>query len=258
LKNNLLNYEKEVKLKMNSIYLILTILWILMIVDCVRHEPEKSFWLFVLFSLNFVGAIIYLIVRYLPQNIGHRAYGNQKFKQAEADVNNIGKAYQYTRLGDILLDRGNFNEAMMAYQQALDKEPSNLDALWGISLILFKTKQLDLAKENLQTLLKIEDSFKTGDASFLYGKVLFEMEDWELAKTHLENDIKHWNHPESSLMLAKILIQQEQHQDAYQYLKRMVSTVKAAPLFHYKRHRQVVKTGERLLKKLTPYFTQAG
>jgi len=54
----------------------LTILWILMIVDCVKNEPsegnDKRTWALIIIFTYFIGALVYLFVR-RPERI--KKYG---------------------------------------------------------------------------------------------------------------------------------------------------------------------------------------
>lgn len=230
--------------------------WMLMIFDCVRNDPERNTWLWVLLFLNFPGAVIYLLVRRLPSmniptpSMFKRWTMREQLWNAEAGVRNIGKAHQYVTLGNVLLDIGENRRASEAFHQALAKEPDNIHAHWGIAAIAFKTKQYAIASQHLQTVLKHTPDYKCGEASLLYGKALFELNDWYSAKPHLEYDIKYWSHPESSLLLAQILIAEGQRPIARYCLETMIAKVKASPAYHYRRHMSVVRQANKLLKNL--------
>ncbi len=242
---------------MTDIFVLLTAgFWMLMIFDCLRHDPERNLWIWVLIFLYFPGAVLYFVLRRLPQmNIpGVRMFKRWGMKDklwaAEAAVRNIGKAHQYVNLGNVLLDMGESQKAADAFQQALAKEPNNIHALWGTALLEMRHKQFDAAKEHLQLLLKLEPDYKCGEASLLYGRVLFEIPDWENAKTHLTKDIKHWSHPESSVLLATIQTQEGNPQAARDCLETMLAKVKSSPAYHYRRHQHLVRKAEKLLRTL--------
>ena len=144
--------------------------WMLMIFDCVRNEPDRQTWLYILMFLNIAGAIVYFFACWLPR--------------ANVPMPNYFKRWS--------LRQALWNaEAAVAYQQALEKEPGNPHALWGAAFIELKNKQFAAAKDHLEALLTLDRDYKTGEASLLYGKALFELGDWEPARSHLEKDIKH-------------------------------------------------------------------
>ena len=236
--------------------LIPSAFWMLMIFDCVRHERDRQIWLWILLFLNVAGAVIYFFACWLPRsnipvpNQFKRWTLRQALWNAEAGVKNIGKAHQYVALGNVLSEMGTFDQAAAAYQQALDKEPTNLHALWGAAFIEMQNKQFAAAKEHLHALLKRDPDYKCGDASLLYGKALFELHDWEAAKEHLEKDVKYWSHPEASLLLATIYAKAGNPEAARDCLETMLAKVKASPIYHYRRHQHLVRKAEKQLKDL--------
>ncbi|MGI0487005.1 tetratricopeptide repeat protein [Pantanalinema rosaneae CENA516] len=230
--------------------------WMLMIVDCVRNEPDRQTWIWVLLFLNVVGALIYFFVCWLPRsnvpvpNYFKRWTMRQALWNAEAGVRNIGKAHQYIALGNVLTEIGELAQATEAFQQALDKEPQNIHALWGLAFIEMQHKQFAFAREHLAALIKLDADYKCGEASLLYGKALFELQDWDVAKPYLEQDLKYWSHPESALMLASIHRQEGEIQKARDCLEGMLAKLKAAPIYHYRRHQHTLRKAEKMLKTL--------
>jgi hypothetical protein len=230
--------------------------WMLMIFDCVQNERDRQTWLWLLIFLNLPGALIYCIARFLPRlnvpvpNLFKRWTLKQKLWNAEASVRNIGKAHQHVTLANLLMELRETEKAKTHYQQALEKEPTNTDALWGISTLEIKQKQFSAARDRLQTLLKKDPKHKYGEASLQYGKMLFELQDWDAAAKHLKADIQEWSHPEAAWMLAQILIQKGQRDEARDILDKMIFNVTSSPTFHYKRHRAVLHKAEKLMKTL--------
>jgi hypothetical protein len=230
--------------------------WMLMIFDCVRNEPDRQTWLWLLVFLNGPGAAIYFVARVLPRlnvpmpNLFKRWTLKQKLWSAEAAVKNIGKAHQHVVYGNLLLELREWEKAQDHFQQALSKEVQNTDALWGISLIAIQQKQFGAAKDHLQKLLKKDPKAKYGDASLQYGKALFELQEWDAAAAYLKIDIQEWSHPEAAWLLAKIEIQRGQQEQARAVLDTMLFKIKSSPAFHYKRHRALIRKAERLLKTL--------
>lgn len=238
------------------IVLLTTGFWLLMIYDCVRNDPQKNQWLYILIFLNFPGAVIYFLVRRLPQiDIPLPQYFSRWTRQrelwmAEADTRNIGKAHQFAVLGNLLCDMGMFSRAEEAYKTALEKEPNNIQSLWGAAFIDLQNKKFESARLHLENLLKVEPNYKYGDASLAYGKVLFELKDRETAKIHLEKDIKQWGHPESYIMLANILLEEGDRTSARGYLETTIAKIRGSSYYHYKRNRHWIGKAEKLLKAM--------
>ncbi|MEB3292522.1 MAG: tetratricopeptide repeat protein [Synechococcales bacterium] len=233
--------------------IVVPIFWAWMIFDCVKNEPDRQTWLWILLFLNAFGALIYFLTRWLPRaNLPQlkRFQYRQKLWNAEAAVRNLGKAHQYVGLGDVLVEMGEWNRAREAFQQALDKEPKNVNALWGSALVAMHDKQYAIARDLLAAILKTDFEARFGEVSLLYGQALFELPDWQTAKPHLEKDIRFWSHPESSLRLALILSQEGQKAEARDRLQTMLDRIQASPMYHHRRHRSTIRQAEKLLRSL--------
>jgi hypothetical protein len=240
-----------------SIAFATTGFWMLMIFDCVRNEPRGSSWLWLLIVLNFPGAIIYFITKKLPYlNLPTPTFLKQwtmkdALWNAEAGVANIGKSHQYVTLGNVLAEMGKLDRAAECYQAAIEKEPSNTNALWGCATIAMERQNFDLARGYLQDLLKLDRDYKRGEASLLYGKSLYELQQWSAAKTHLDLDVKQWSHAESFLLLAKIAVDQDGNRVAAKsYLETMLARLKASPRFNYRRNQRLIRSAQKMLKTL--------
>ncbi|MEM9452385.1 MAG: tetratricopeptide repeat protein [Cyanobacteria bacterium P01_E01_bin.6] len=230
--------------------------WMLMIFDCVRNDPEKNTWLWILIFLNIPGAVIYFVVRRLPYiNIPLPAtfkrwtYRN-KIWDAEAAAKNIGNAHQFITLGNLLTEARQLDRAIHSYEEALAQAPKNSHALWGIAAVEVDQKQYESAKQHLELLLKEDLDYKFGEASLVYGTVLFELKEWAEAKKHLQDDIKRWSHPEASLMLANIQLQDGETEAAKENLERMMFKLKASPRFHYRKKQHLFRQAQRILKTM--------
>ena len=231
--------------------------WMLMIFDCVRNETDRS-WLWILIVLNVPGAVLYFVVRRMPQlnvpmpNYCKRWTLRQTLLNAEAAVHNLGKAHQYVVLGNVLMEMGQMDKAAEAYQQALQKEPQEVHALWGAAAVAAQKHQWSQAQTHLKTVLKLEPEYKRGDASLLYGKVLFELGDRDAALSHLTADVQYWSHPEAALLLAMLQSEQGDQAQARDTLATMLAKLRACPTFYYKQHRHLAKKGRKVTQNLCP------
>ncbi len=226
-----------------------------MLVDCYNHNQGRLWFLVVLF-LYFPGALVYFIGRdgkYRPRKIVsplRHFQLQQELHRAKIAVRAIGKSYQYLMLGNILAELGDFERAELAYAKALSKEPKNLYALWGSASVSFQQNRFAVASRHLELLLKIDPNHLQGDASLLYAKVLFNLGKLSVARSHLQNDIYLWGHPESIIMLAKIEMQSRNIVKTKELLHGLVSRLKNSPQYHVKRHRQLVKEAQQILSGL--------
>ena len=131
-------------------------------------------------------------------------------QKAQWDARHIGNAFHFVVLGDILRELGQFKKAEQAYVQALQKEPQNQEALWGKAVADAKTRKYASAKEALGVLLTLVSDYKSGDASLLYGRVLFVLKDLAPAKGHFAKHLSQWNHSQGALYLCAYFIRRRQ------------------------------------------------
>ncbi len=231
-----------------------------MMVECVRNERDSDRWGFLLliFFLNAPAALIYFFVRHLPRlqgvsspSILSRYTRKQDLWNAEAAARNIGKDHQYVELGNVLYDMRMLDRAAEAYATAHEKNSENTQALWGLAQVEIDRKNLTAAKDHLELLLKFDPEYKFGDASADYGKVLYQLEELEAAKRHLDQHVRRWTSAESRLILADIAIQMEQPESAREYLEALLSGLRGGPQFHYRNNRHLVRKAERMLRSLS-------
>jgi hypothetical protein len=230
--------------------------WMLMIFDCLRHDPDRQVWIWVLFFFNVPAAFIYFVARWLPRSGLTRSpqlarwTRRQDLWNAESAVRNIGKAHQFVQLGNVLNEMREFDQAATAYATALQKEPENQQALWGMVAVERELKQFEQAKTHLQTLLKLQPDFKYGDASLAYAQTLFALGEVEATKQHLKQHFKSWSQPEAHILMAQICQQEGDLATARASLETLLAQVRGGPAYYYKRNRQAIGQAERLLSNL--------
>ncbi|AFY44259.1 tetratricopeptide repeat protein [Nostoc sp. PCC 7107] len=221
-----------------AVGLLMTGFWLFMVYDCIRNEPEKRLWLWILIVVNFPGAIAYFSTRWIARkniplpNYSSHCTHSHKIWTAESQVRSIREIH--------IDDFGSFDQAEAA---------DNLQTLWNEVFIDIKNQQYASAKQYLQSLLKIDPDYQYGDASLIYGEILFALEEFTAAKQHLENHIQHWNHPQAYITLAQILSQQGDIETARHYLEIIIVKIKESSYYHYKR-RQTISKAEKLLRTL--------
>jgi hypothetical protein len=236
--------------------LVATAFWMWMIYDCVRNDPERNTWMWLLIFLNGAGALIYFFARYLPRTplplpkFAGRWMRRDELWQAEAAARNIGNAYQFVTLAGLLQEIGEDGPAAENYEKALAREPDNLQALWGAAGLALKAGDRDRARGLLERLMERDPNHGYGDASLAYGKLLFEAGELERAETHFSSHLKSWGHPEAYLLQARIQEGQGNLRQARESLETMIARVKGAPAYHYRKHRHFVAQAEKALRAL--------
>ncbi len=215
--------------------LLSTIFWIWMIVYCIRNDSERQTWLWILLFFPGVGPLIYFFARWVPSSsltmptFLKRWTDSGKIRRLEASARQIGNPYQFIEWGDALRDTRQWEPAAAAYRQALQKEPQNLPALWGLANCLISLGSFAEASDPLATIMSIDPAYKFGDVSLLYGRTLHALGERDAELAHWRMHMKRWRQPEAMYTLAQVLIERGENSEATQLLQSMIADIEITP-----------------------------
>jgi len=241
----------------NPLALVTGGFWAWMLVHCIRHDPERYIWLWVLFVLNVPGAVIYFVARWLPgarvsggPSVFARLSRRRQIPRLEAAARQIGNPHQFIELGDALRDVGRYDRAAQSYQRALDKEPTNLAALWGAAQAAMSQKKFAEAKTFLATLIGIDIAYKFGDVSLAYGRTLFALGEKDAAREHFSQHLRRWPNPEARVLFATLLTSAGDTAAARDQLEGLLLDMHGVPSYYLRQNRTWVRKAKQLLKRL--------
>jgi len=132
----------------------------------------------------------------------------------------------------------------------LEKDPENIQALWGAAQVDWKQGDFETAAERLSKLLKIDPQYKFGDVSLAYGKTLRELGNLDEARAYLEGHIQRWRHPESLFLLATIEQENGNHTQAREHLLAILQDINASPKTLARKFGIWKSKARKMLKKL--------
>jgi hypothetical protein len=233
--------------------------WIWMLIHCYRNEPDRFFWIWLMIILgpgSLIVSVIYFLVRWLPGNEIKTPAGlkrwtrGREIERLAIAAHQIGNAHQQIQLGDGLLETRQHDRVGEAYRNALEKEPKNLQALWGAAQVDMQKNQYDSAAQRLSELLSIDPQYKFGDVSLAYGKTLYELGNHDVAREHLEGHILRWRHPGSLFLLASLEHEQKNHNQAREHLHAMLQDINGSPKAIARKFGVWKSKAKKLLRKL--------
>jgi hypothetical protein len=229
-------------------------LW--MLIDCLRKDPERQVWWWIIVVVPVIGPLAYFAVRWLPQHqlrlpgpLRGMTRGSE-IRRLQSLAAQIGNPYQHVQLGDALRDVGQYERASAAYSRALEKEPTNLPALWGAALIEMHCQSFDAACDRLEKILAADPQYKFGDVSLAYAKSLFGCQRIDDAVAHLEKHVKRWRHPEGLYLLASNYAQSGRTEEACGHLRAMLMEIETSPRPIARKYGVWRRRGNSLLRKL--------
>lgn len=230
------------------------LLW--MLISCIRNDPERYIWLWIILLFQPLGAVIYFLARWLPNrrfetpSFLRRWTRRNVIRRLEIAAAQIGNAHQHVQLGDALREVGRIEEAGRAYANALTKEPDNLAALWGAANVDFKQGEHASAREKLARVLAVDPGYKFGDVSLLYAKALYALGEQEAARDHLTGHIRKWRQPEGLYLLATIHVEQDNPTLAREHLQGLIVDVDSSPRAIARKFLSWKRRAKRLLRRL--------
>lgn len=230
------------------------LLW--MLIYCLRNDPERYIWLWVILIFQPLGAVIYFFARWLPStrleppSFLRKWTRGGEIQRLRIAANQIGNPHQYIELAEALQETGQTEAAGAAYRAALEKDGENLQALWGAAGVDFRDEDYAAAREKLEKVLAQDPSYKFGDVSLLYGKVLYRMGEREAAREQLEKHTKRWRHPEGVFLLATLCADAGQTQQARDHLNGLIMDIDGSPRAIARKQLFWKSRAKRLLRRL--------
>jgi len=240
----------------SPVALIGTVFWLWMLIHCIRNDPERYIWLWVIIILNIFGALIYFIARWLPQTrlqppkFLNRLTRGKELQRLQVAARQIGNSHQFVQLGDAQREMGQYEPAADSYFKALEKEPKNLQALWGLAQVEMHWKQFDKARPRLESVLAVDPQYKFGDVSLAYGRCLLELGEKDAAFEHLGEHLKRWKTPESQVVYGELLADRGDAVGARKILEGMILEVSGSPKFFKRQSARWVRKAKRILARL--------
>ncbi len=216
-----------------SLLYIPFLIW--MLIDCVRHEPDRGIWIFLMIFLQGFGCFIYFFVRFLPRgNFGFlnsllARFQTKELNRLRIEAKQIGNSYHWFHYGEKLQERQQYPQAEQAYRNALEKEPDNIQTLWGLAVCLEKQKKFEEAFQSVARIYEQDPGYKFGDVSLAFARLLIEMEKWDEAGKHLQTHVKRWRQPEGLYLLARCQLRQQNREAAKETLETLLMDIEASP-----------------------------
>jgi len=230
------------------------VIW--MAVECLRKEPHRFLWIWLILVVQPIGPYIYFFARWLqgndvrtPRALKSLTRGNE-IQRLSIAAQQIGNAHQFVQLGDAQRETGKLEPACDSYAHALEKDDSNIQALWGAGLTDFGLRNFDSAHEHLVKLLDIDPQYKFGDVSLLFGKTLCAQGDVDKAQSHLESHIKRWRHPEALYALATLEADRGNDVVARSHLQAMLMDINGSPTAIARKHMAWKGKAQKMLRQL--------
>lgn len=232
------------------------ILLVWMLIYCVKNDPERNVWIWIILIFQPFGTLVYFFARFLPSNdwqwpkFMHPWTRGRELKRLQVAAHQIGNPHQFIQWGDALREVGKVSEASNAYEKALVKEPQNLPALWGAAQCDFAQSKYKDAQEKSAAVLAQDPAYKFGDVSLLYAKATSKLGELDAARSHLEEHVKKWRQPEAMVLLAEVCVEQDDPSNARKPLEDLILDLESSPKSIARKHVFWKSRARRMLRRL--------
>ena len=230
------------------------VIW--MVISCIRNDPERYLWLWIILLLQPFGPFIYFLARWLPMaqfqppKALRRFFRGRELQRLQIAANQIGNAHQFVEWGEALRECGQTAAAGDAFEKALAKDGQNLQALWGAASVEYAQGRYEAARDKLQRVLETDPAYKFGDVSLLQCKTLLALGESDKAREQLESHTRRWRHPEGLYLLARIYAEQGNASGARSQLESLIQDLDGAPRAIVRRQLFWKGRARKLLRKL--------
>ncbi len=222
--------------------LLLFFFSIWMIVDCIRRD-NSPVWiaLIIVSGPTGIGAIVYFLYNMLPNlewtaRAISRVKGGRRLDELRAQILSMDRPWHYIQLGNALREQRRWREAAEAYRGALEREPGNEEASYGLGLCLLALQELDAALHELEPLAAANPRFEYGGA--LLGVARARRGQGRLAEAAgaYEELLRHYHYSDVRYEYGQLLWAVGRHNEAREMMA-MISR-DAAATTGFARHRE--------------------
>ncbi len=204
-------------------------------------------WILAIALLPVVGSIAYVVVEILPEAFGGRTARRAKsgvrrmidpdreLRQASAEVEISGNVDARRRLGEELLERGQFDAAVDVYRGGLkgifEHDPA---LLLGLARAYFGKQDHAAARVALERLTEHNPDFKSTEAQLLYARALEAQNALDEAERAYAAVAPGYPGAEARLRYGLLLKRRGKLPEAQRVLKDLLDGAKLGPA-HYRR-----------------------
>ena len=92
--------------------------------------------------------------------------------------------------------------------------------------------------------------YKFGDVSLAHGRALVELDELDAARTHLQQHVRRWRHPEAMYLLARLCANQGDTTAAREHLSGLIQDINGSPAAIGRKFGRWKSRARQLLRKL--------
>lgn len=223
------------------------------LVHFIRRQPS-FYWLYLIFFLGPLGALIYLAIEWLPELFDPGAFRflerGRRVREVEASIRQNPSAGNYEELGLLRLDKGDWAGARACFDRALDQRTDSLDPFYRRGLAEVELGDFAAARADLERVVTADAGYDFQRAAGLLALADWKTGDHDRAQRLFEQVLRTSTLTETQLHYAEFLAETGHREEARQQALRIRDKRAAMPGFQRRRERKLFRRNSALLRKL--------
>jgi hypothetical protein len=219
-----------------------------------RRRPE-TFWIYIIFFLGPVGALVYLLFEAVPDLglLRHTfdGFGRRKrIRMLEALVLQNPSAGNFEELGDLYLEEGKHARARECYDKAISPRTAHHDPFYRRGLAALAMNDFVAAASDLEHVTSREPKYDSHRAMALLAHACANTGRAADAEQLFQQATAMSTLPETYVNYATFLEGQKRPQEARQWAEAVLASKPAMPRYVQRRERPWFRKASALLKRL--------
>jgi hypothetical protein len=242
---------------MEIFHYIALMLTIWMGLDCIQNKRENSLiWIFVIFFLYPIGALIYFIKFKSGFDLQGMQGGaspftkvrdSEELRSLKEQLDSIGGFYQHQEIGLYYLKHGSPELALKHLSEAVKKNPSSLSSKYGLAKSLFALRKFKEASKVMEEIIKEDEHFDYGQALFGLAEC-YRMggEDNKALELYSRLDEASASF-QASVYYAEMLDKKGREEEALKVMQSILERAKKLPEYKYEKETSWIRRAEEYI-----------
>ena len=226
-----------------------------MVVHFIRHRPEW-YWFWVIVFFGPIGAAVYFFVEVLPglhwkMPAIERWERRRRRQWLERIVSESPTQEALSELAWICGKDGDYRRAVELFTEALDRDPGDLDSLYGRSLSVTETTDYAAAVKDLRALAEVDSTYKLHKGNLALAAAYEGLGDEDRAIEVYRSILDNAPISRAYYGLGQLLAKRGEENEAREMMQAILTKQIGLPRYLRRQERPWVWRARRFLKTLS-------
>ncbi len=218
-----------------------------------RRRPD-SYWLWIILLLGPLGSLIYLAVEALPELRDPGTFKfvgrGQRIRELEFAVSQNPSAGNYEELGQLYLDKGQWQKAKVCFDRSIAQRVDSPDPFYRRALAELELGDFNAALQDLERVVTADPGYDIHRAAGLLAWVYARSGQNDKAAALFSRTLQASTLTETQYHYAEFLASQGKADEARQWIERIFAKRAGMPGFQRRHERPWFRQAKTLLARL--------